>query len=131
MNSVAIAGRLTHDPELTKLDRTEVCEMRIVENGSEANPTSVDVSVFGAKAAVCARRLAEGRLVAVAGRLRHHEWRAPDGSRRSRHSIVAHRIDFLPPEPEESDSLAPRLEDLGLDEGELEQEGSEPVGAES
>jgi single-strand DNA-binding protein len=101
MNAVNITGRLTADPELSENGGREVCDMRIAENGPRESITFVDVAVFGRQAKVCAERLAKGARVAVAGRLRYSEWRAEDGSKRSRHSIVARRVEFLDRAPEQ------------------------------
>jgi single-strand DNA-binding protein len=119
MNVVTITGRLTKDPELSERSGSTVCDMRIAENsGREDSQTLyIDVAVFRRQAEVCAEHLSKGRLVAISGRLRYSEWEAEDGSKRSRHSIVAQRVEFLDPkddEPTEADS----------------EQASEPVGAE-
>jgi single-strand DNA-binding protein len=103
MNTINITGRLTSNPELTDNDGTEICDLRIVENGAAGRTLFVDVAVFGRQAAACAEHLAKGARVAVGGYLRHQEWRAEDGSKRSKHSIVAQRVEFLdraPAQPE-------------------------------
>jgi single-strand DNA-binding protein len=100
MNTITISGRLTADPELTDNDGTQVCDMRIAENGPRGATTFVDVAVFGRQAITCAERLAKGARVSVAGYLRYSEWQAEDGSRRSRHSVVARRVEFLDRAPE-------------------------------
>ena len=101
MNSVNLVGRLTRDPELRSIDGGQpVCEMRIaVDNGasregSDRDPTYVDVASFGPQAEACARYLVKGRQVAVAGRLLYREWEAEDGSKRSKHSVLG-RVEFL------------------------------------
>jgi single-strand DNA-binding protein len=113
MNRVTITGRLTKDPELTERDATKVCDLRIAENGRNGSPMYIDVAVFRRQAEVCAEHLAKGRLVGVTGQLRYSEWQAPDGSKRSKHSVVAQRVEFLDGKPAE------------------DAEGSEPVGSES
>jgi single-strand DNA-binding protein len=97
MNSVTLIGRLTKDPELKGSGDRKVCQLRLAENGGRKsdNPLYIDVAAFGRQAEVCAKHLAKGRQVAVGGRLRLSEWEAKDGSKRSRHSIVADRVEFL------------------------------------
>jgi single-strand DNA-binding protein len=113
MNSVTLIGRLTKDPELTEREGTTVCDLRIAENGRNDAPLYVDVAAFGRQAEVCSEHLAKGRLVGIAGSLRYSEWQAEDGSKHSRHSIVAQRVEFLDGKPADADT-----------------EASEPVGAE-
>lgn len=117
MNRVTITGRLTKDPELTDRNGTPICDMRIAENGQNGEPMYVDVAVFRRQAEVCAEHLRKGRLVGVTGQLRYSEWQAQDGSKRSKHSIVAQSVEFLDPKRNGEPALDP--------------EGTEPVGFES
>ena len=101
MNSVSLIGRLTRDPELRSLEGGQaVCEMRIaVDNGAsrdgeDRDPTFVDVSTFGPQAEACSKYLEKGRQVGVEGRLVYREWKAEDGSARSKHSVIG-RVEFL------------------------------------
>lgn len=116
MNKVTMTGRLTKDPELTDRGGTQVCDLRIAENGQNGQPMYVDVVVFRRQAEVCAQHLRKGRLVAITGQLRYSEWQAQDGSKRSKHSIVAQSVEFL--DTRRNDESAP------------DPEGSEPVGFE-
>jgi single-strand DNA-binding protein len=102
MNQVNLIGRLTRDPELRKLGESDrdVCELRIaVDNGksrdgADRDATFVDVATFDAAARACAEHLSKGRQVAVTGRLVYREWKAEDGSRRSKHSVIG-RVEFV------------------------------------
>jgi len=99
MNSISLIGRLTRDPELKDTRAGAVCQMRIaVDNpgreGQKGEPTFVDVAAFGKHAEACARHLAKGRQVAVAGRLVFREWTGRDGRKRSAHSVQG-SVDFL------------------------------------
>jgi single-strand DNA-binding protein len=95
MNKVTLTGRLTKDPELTNRDGTQVCDLRIAENGRNGQPMYIDIAVFRRQAEVCAQHLRKGRLVAITGQLRYSEWQAADGSKRSKHSVVAQSVEFL------------------------------------
>ena len=97
MNTVTLIGTLTRDPEL-KDGQTKVCRMRLAEsNGSKKsdNPLFIDVAAFGRQAETCQQYLAKGRQVAVSGRLRFREWEEEGGGKRSAHSVVADRVQFL------------------------------------
>ena len=98
MNHVALIGRLTRDPELRNLGESDrkVCDLRIAVNDgpSDRPPTYVDVSTFDKQAEACATYLAKGRQVAVDGRLTYREWVGPDGSKRSKNSVIG-RVQFL------------------------------------
>jgi single-strand DNA-binding protein len=122
MNAVTITGRLTKDPELAERSGSTVCDMRLAENSGrdDSSPLYVDVAVFRRQGEVCAQHLSKGRLVGVTGRLRYSEWEAEDGSKRSRHSIVAQRVEFLDGKGDD-----------GPAEASSDEETSEPVGVES
>ena len=96
MNQVGLTGRLTRDPQ-TRSTRTgdDVCAMRLAVDGPEEHTTYVDVTAFSALATNCAEYLEKGRAVAVSGRLAYSEWEAQDGSKRSKHEVIAHAVDFL------------------------------------
>ena len=97
MNAIQLTGRLVRDPELRTTSSGEhVCAMRIaVEGMGRSNAVGyIDVSVWGKPGQACARVLARGWLVGVAGRLEYREWAADDGTKRSAHAVVG-AVDFL------------------------------------
>jgi len=96
MNQVGLTGRLTRDPEMRSTrSGDDVCGMRLAVDGPEENTTFVDVTAFAGLAKNCGEYLEKGRAVAVSGRLGYSEWEAEDGSKRSKHEVVAHTVDFL------------------------------------
>ena len=98
MNSVNLTGRLTRDPELRSTPGgRSVADLRLAvdRRNRDADPVYVDVVAWEGLGENAARYLSKGREVAVSGRLDYREWEAEDGSRRSRHSVVAESIDFL------------------------------------
>ena len=99
MNSVQLIGRLTRDPELRLPagEGKEFCRMRVAvpRPDAGAQPVYVDVVCFDGQASACADHLGKGRRIGVEGRLDYSEWEAEDGSKRSRHEVVARRVDFL------------------------------------
>jgi single-strand DNA-binding protein len=97
MNSVTLIGTLTKDPEMRGGGEAKVCAMRLAEsNGRKDSSLFINVSAFGRQAETCKQYLAKGRQVAVTGQLRFREWETEEGGKRSEHSIVADRVDFLP-----------------------------------
>jgi single-strand DNA-binding protein len=98
VNTVVLVGRLTKDPEIRdRATETAVTVLRLaVPRGRDRDDAVyVDVVCFDHQAVSAAAFLGRGRLVGVTGRLEHREWTAPDGSRRSRHEVVAQRVEYL------------------------------------
>lgn len=97
LNTIALIGRLTRDPELRQTTGGRaVCDLRIAVDGRGEEPACfVDIVCFDAGAQACQRYLAKGRLVAVDGRLVLDEWTTPDGDKRSRHKVIG-QVKFLP-----------------------------------
>lgn len=98
MNSVNIIGRLTAEPELRfTTTGSAVCRMRVAIDrpGEDTGAVFVDVTAWERLAETCSEHLGKGRQVAVSGRLEYREWTDDQGSRHSRHEVVAHSVDFL------------------------------------
>ena len=101
MNTINLIGRPTADPELRFTPSgTPVCKFRLAGNnpprdGEDQPAMFVDVVAFKAQAEAIAEHVRKGRQLAVSGRLTYQEWEADDGTKRSRHVVTAHRVDFL------------------------------------
>lgn len=105
-NRVIMMGNLTRDPELRQLSSGQsVCRLGIASNRQFKNRQTgmmvqevcfVDVDVWGAQAESCNQYLQKGRGVLIEGRLKLDSWVDNDGQRRSKHSIVADRVTFMP-----------------------------------
>lgn len=104
LNTVALTGNLTKDPELRSTDGgTSVAKMRIAVNArrKDQNGDWTDVAnyfnvvAFGKQAENCAEYLSKGRPIAVQGKLEWREWETDDGQRREQVSVVADTIQFL------------------------------------
>ncbi len=97
MNAIHLTGRLTRDPELRSASGGQtVCAMRVAVDGPREGPTYIAVVAFGGLGERCGEYLSRGRAIAVSGRLGYSEWEAGDGSRRSKHEVIANQVDFLP-----------------------------------
>ena len=96
VNQVVLVGQLTRDPELRELpDGKPVCDLRLAVNDrSDQPPLFIDIATFGREAKSCGEILKKGRQIAVTGRLIHREWQTPAGEKRSKHQLIANRVDF-------------------------------------
>lgn len=105
-NRVIIMGNLTRDPEYKQLASGQtVCRLGLASNRQFKNKQTgtmvqevcfVDIDVWGAQADSCNQYLQKGGSVLVEGRLKFDTWQDNEGQRRSKHSIVADRVTFLP-----------------------------------
>ena len=82
MNTAALSGRLTKDPELRGMaNGTDVLTFRLAFNGSkktrdgwEDKPNYINCKLFGSRAGKLAGMLKRGSQVAIQGRLDWSEW---------------------------------------------------------
>ena len=104
LNKVIMIGRLTKDPELRALPNgTPKAELRLAtsreyknRDGERQKDTCyIDITVWGRQAETVHQYLRKGRQVLIEGRIAFDEWEGKDGQRRSKHSIVADRVQFL------------------------------------
>ena len=136
LNKVLMIGRLTRDPELKYTPGgTAVCELRLAVNhtyrtrddGKKEETCFIDVSVFGRQGETVNQYLSKGRELFVEGRLKLDSWENQEGQKRSKHSLIADRCQFLggrgerseaaPADPESYDARpaqAPAAEDDDL-----------------
>lgn len=103
LNKILLIGNLTKDPELRYLPNgTPKAELRLASsrtyttNGERREDTCfVDVVAWSRTAENCNQFLKKGSKVFVEGRLDYQEWEGQDGSKRSKHQVVADRVQFL------------------------------------
>ena len=107
MNSVALIGRLTADPQTHAGEKHESATFRLaVPRPGSDTADFVDVVTFDKLAATCGEYLAKGREVAVVGRLRQNTWTTADGENRSKIQIVADAVQFLGKPPAKAEPEA-------------------------
>ena len=126
-NRVIMMGNLTRDPEHKQLASGQaVCRLGLASNRQFKNRQTgmmvqevcfVDIDVWGPQAESCNQYLQKGRGVLVEGRLKLDSWTDQDGTRRSKHSIVADRVTFL-----SSNASDEQMAEMGT----TEQESVEP-----
>jgi single-strand DNA-binding protein len=117
LNRVCLLGRLTRNPDVRHSPNgTPVAALGLAVNnrikrsdGSwQDDPCFVDVVVFGSQAEACAEYLNKGDPVLLEGRLQYRTWEDQQGNKRSKHEVMAFRVQFLPkpgPRSEADDSL--------------------------
>jgi len=104
LNSVALAGHLTRDPEVRVIgaDRS-VASFAVAINrrykGQDGElkeeATFVDCEAWGRTAEIIGQYLTKGSPVYIEGRLRLDTWQDKDGQKRSRLKVVADNVQFL------------------------------------
>ena len=103
-NRVILVGNLTRDPKLSyTANNTPVCDFGLAINrkwrGQDETQREetcfVDCTIFGKQAETFNQYMSKGRPVLVEGRLQCQQWQAQDGSRRSKHVVIADRFQFL------------------------------------
>lgn len=91
MNTVSLVERLTRAPEARSTkDGQSVTRMRLAvpRPGDDNSPVYVDVVAWGRLAETCAEYLAQGRQVAVSGRLDYSEWNDAELKSRLGHTMM-------------------------------------------
>src|SRR5215470_11443842 len=77
-NKIILLGNLTRDPEL------------------RYTPSGTPVATFGRQAETASEFLSKGRAALIEGRLQWRSWEGQDGQKRSKHEVIAERIQFMP-----------------------------------
>lgn len=99
LNKVIIQGNLVKSPEYKDLGSSQLCKFSLANNRSYKDKEEVcyaDITAWGHLAELCDKYLEKGSPVLVEGRLKQDKWETPDGQKRSRLTIVANEVVFLP-----------------------------------
>jgi single-strand DNA-binding protein len=104
-NKVILMGHLTRDPEVRSTPTgTAVATFGLAVNhryrqGDDVTEETcfVDCVTFGRQAETVGEYLRKGRPALVEGRLRWQSWETEEGQRRSKHAVLAERVQFLSP----------------------------------
>jgi len=99
MNSTQLTARIAQEPAYRELPATDkhVTELRLAVKGmgsGERDAVGYIDAVSYTMTEKAAQTIGTGWLVAVSGRLEHQTWEK-DGQKRSKHRIVASRVEFL------------------------------------
>jgi single-strand DNA-binding protein len=114
-NKVLLLGNLTRDPALRYTPSgTPVASFGLAVNTPRPAQSSnertglgspherrddvcfVDVVAFGRQAETASEYLSKGRAALIEGRLQWRSWDGQDGQKRSKHEVIAERIQFMP-----------------------------------
>lgn len=104
INSVAITGNLTRDPELRQTASgasilsfsVAVNDRRQNQNGEWVDyPNYIDCVIFGNRAESVSRFISKGSKVTILGKLRWSQWSDKDGNKRTKLEVVVDDIEFM------------------------------------
>jgi len=99
-NKITMVGNVGRDPELRRLPNgATVCNFNLAVNAAtrDRNPSATwfRITVWGERAAICARNLKKGSAVYVAGRLKPTQWEDKQGERHLSLDVKASDIRFF------------------------------------
>ncbi|WP_457561417.1 single-stranded DNA-binding protein [Caminibacter sp.] len=104
-NKVILVGNLTRDVELRYTPNgTAIAKFGLATNRTYKDSVTgenkqevmfIDITVFGRSAEIANQYLGKGRRVLVEGRLVLDQWVDSNGQKRSKHSIVAEKLQFM------------------------------------
>jgi len=99
-NKITMVGNVGRDPELRHLsDGATVCNFNVAVNDvtreRNAQATWFRITVWGERAALCARNLKKGSAVYVAGRLKTKHWEDKKGEHQVSLEVKATDIRFF------------------------------------
>lgn len=103
MNSVVLIGRLTKDPEVRYISKSQMAVAAFTvainrgkdKHGNDRGADYIPVTAFGRQAENCERYLAKGRLVGVQGRIQTGSYTNKDGTTVYTTDVVANRVELL------------------------------------
>ena len=112
-NRVILVGNLTRDVELKYTPSgMAIAKFGLATNRNyKDNNTGelkqetmfIDITVFGRSAEVANQYLKKGKKVLIEGRLVLEQWVDSSGQKRSKHSIVADKVQFMDPKESSGD----------------------------
>ena len=114
MNNIVLSGRLTKDPELTKLQSgTEKANFRLAVGGIGEKTDFFPVVAWGKTAAAVYQHLKKGDRVILQGRLTTREFDGSDGAKKTVTEINANDVVFLTmSKVENATPTTPKAEDF-------------------
>ena len=126
LNRVVLIGRLTKDPDLryttsgVPVTRFTLAVNRNFKNQyGEYDADFIPITVWRGQAENCAKYLAKGRLVAVAGRIQTRAYDDQNGQRRYTWEVVADEVTFLEWGEKKEKTDVPGFADANVSDDEL------------
>ncbi|MBP5330036.1 MAG: single-stranded DNA-binding protein [Spirochaetaceae bacterium] len=104
LNVMILEGNCVREPELRETPKgTPVCNLSVatdryykIGENFEKEVSYFDVEVWGKMAIVASQNCPKGRGVRVSGRLKQGRWTGTDGSKHSKITIVADKMELKP-----------------------------------
>jgi len=99
-NRVFLVGNVTRDVEVRKTKT----DLKVGDFGLAINRTTkgggkstcfIDITVWGDEADNCANNFEKGAAVCVEGRLDFQQWETDAGEKKSKHKVVASKVEAL------------------------------------
>lgn len=127
INTVALMGRLTKDPNKTRAGETNVCHFTVaVDDGYRKDRTHfIDCDAWAGTAEFLEKYFHKGQMIALTGSLEQSSWTDKDGNKKSKTIVRADRVSFCSSKAEE-DSRKPQF-DQKADERRTEEEDFRPI----
>ena len=104
-NKVILVGNLTRDIELkyspngTAIGKSAIATNRIYKDATTGETKQetmfIDITIFGRSAEIANQYLKRGSKVLIEGRLVFEQWISSDGTKRSKHSVVVEKMQFM------------------------------------
>ena len=126
MNSVALVGRMTRDPDVRykedlAIARFTLAVARPKQSGKEAASDFPNCIAFGKTAEMVEKYLGKGRLIGVTGRLQTGSYTDKDGKKVYTTDVIADHIEFLDKKPDgekpvEKSNIPEGFEQISTDE---------------
>jgi len=111
-NKVILIGNLTRDVEIRYTPSgTAIAKFGLATNRVYIDPTTkekkqevmfIDITMFGRSAETANQWLKKGKKVLIEGRLVFEQWTDNTGQKRSKHSVVAEKMQFIDSKNENS-----------------------------
>ena len=122
-NQFTGVGNLTRDIELryaqsgSAIANTGLAMTRkFTQNGERKEEVCfIDVTFFGRSAEVANQYLRKGSKILVSGRIKFDTWVAQDGSKRSKHSVIAETMQMLDNKADSQSNEVPQQQQGGYD----------------
>ncbi len=98
MNSVALVGRLTKDPETRYADSGSAVSrftLAVDRHDKEKTADFINITAFGRTAELCEKYLVKGKQIGVQGKIQTGSYKNKNGDTVYTTSVVADRIEFL------------------------------------
>ena len=115
-NRVILVGNLTRDVELKYTPNgIAIAKFGLATNRSYKDSTTgeskqevmfIDITVFGRSAEVANQYLKKGKRVLIEGRLVFDQWIDSSGQKRSKHSIIADKVQFMDPKDSSDNNIS-------------------------